>query len=127
MVIQQNNERKTTSTAEQAAISRLAAAIPKALVSCGTDLIIKMFADLDTVFFGGLLRGRVRVSWSTREDYAKIAALARDGGASLALCQWLKPGFCQISLSAEKILRYAEDWNLFEVMWATLLHEMSVS
>ena len=35
----------------------------------GLDIIIKMFADIDRVFFMGVLKGNVRVRWEDRQNF----------------------------------------------------------
>ena len=82
-----------------------------------------MFSDMDVVFFGGVLKGNVRVKWAGFEEFVVLDTVAGSDRQSLAFCQWLQPGFCQIMLSANALLCGAEGHNLFEWVWATMLHE----
>lgn len=114
-----NNLRRTLSSYETDAIRRLKHAIFNVSRSpWGLDLIIKMFLDLDAVFFGGVLRGYVCVSWRARSFFPDAE---RSLGTTWS-CS--RPGHAVIYLNAEEIILGP---NPFPNMCATMLHEMCVS
>ena len=118
-VVACNNLRRTLSAYEQDAICRLKHAIFNVSRSpWGLDLIIKIFLDLDAVFFGGGLRGYVCVSW-------RASTFFFDAERSLGTT-WScsRPGHAVIYLNAEEIVLGPRP---FPNMCRTMLHEMCVS
>ena len=114
-----NNLRRTLSSYEQDAIRRLKHAVYNASRRpWGLDLIIKMFLDLDAVFFGGVLRGYVCVSWSARTSFFDAE---RSFGTTWSCSS---PGHAVIYLNAEEIVLGPSP---FPNMCRTMLHEMCVS
>ena len=114
-----NNPRRTLSSYEHDAIRRLKHAVYNASRRpWGLDLIIKMFLDLDAVFFGGVLRGYVCVSWRARTFFF-------DAERSLGTTRSCSsPGHAVIYLNVEEIDLGP---TRFQNMCRTMLHEMCVS
>lgn len=86
------------------------------LSNWGPDLIIKMFADLDLVFFKGKLLGDAVVGWRdiSMDRYAE--------------CWSLPHGQARINLNrAPLCMRLPGDAPEFFQMFGTMLHEMCVS
>ena len=120
---QNDTKRITPILFETGAIKRLlwAASCAQGGLILGPDVVIKAFADLDLVFFGGRLRNHVTVQWR-----ADIHAPGRVWGT----CERPRrgeEGQCRIKLNASMIFK--EAWtqrtrNPFESMMGTLLHEM---
>lgn len=116
-IVQQNDFRRRPPSYEREAIRRLFDAVHDAArYSWGSDLVIKSFLDLDTVFFGGALRGYVRVSWKGREGFGD------EEQGHTTDCSRTKHAL--INLNAEAILL---DSDPFKSMFSTVLHEMCVS
>ena len=118
-ICKHNAPGRTLSDEENKAVDRLCTMIDNALRgSWGPDVVIKCFHDLDTVFFGGKLKGHVRITWSPPGEFQgqKGYARTRHLGHHKALIQlnaeliFLKPGHYY-----ETPLR----WTL-----ACMLHEM---
>ena len=86
----------------------------------GPDLIIKCFPDLDTVFFGGLLRGNVTISWGGPGD----RFFHED---SLGVTIPIDPSRAEIVLNGKTVLLDPFEDDPFRTMFATTLHEMCVS
>ena len=85
------------------------------------DIVVKAFADLDRVFFGGRLRGNVTVQW--------VKEIDREERSSDVFGETsrFRNGQCRIVLNATKIL--LQRWkrvgnNSVASMFGTLLHEM---
>lgn len=79
------------------------------------DVIIKMFADLDLVFFNGRLLGNVYVRWDNTER--EISGETVYVGSNRA----------SIRLNSYRIFRMRRVYTSFKLMVATMLHEMCVS
>lgn len=129
-LILQNQTDKAVQPAERGAIGRLQRIFEdiKHSGTYGPDLAIKAFNDLDLVFFGGYLRGRVRVRWSTcstdsdlqnrtvpRDSHSCPYGFARKG-------RFLQRGEVHIVLNAGLI--FFMEYSPLELMVSTLLHEM---
>ena len=117
-VIRINDHRRIKSSNEQLAVNNLLDAVEFPTEDWMPDLIIKMFPDLDTVFFGGWLVGKVRVGWS--QDADKV------NDHILGVTQYdLEAGLCSIWLNAKLNL---VDRDVYKTpgksMWAVMLHEM---
>ena len=125
-VMVQNDERRRPPIAEIDAISNLANVVGDRTYRYHPDLVIKAFNDLDTVFFGGRLRGNVLVSWANSMECAEIE---RDIGKFFGCTESISPeekGQARISLNARGIfLENFEDENPLRAMFCTLLHEVS--
>ena len=125
-VMVQNDARRRPSTAEIYAISNLGNVVGDRTFRCHPDLVIKVFNDLDTVFFGGRLRGNVIVSWANSMECAEIE---RDVGKFYGCTESRSPeekGQARISLNARKMfLENFQDENPLRAMFCTLLHEVS--
>ena len=63
-VLLQNDKRRAIPPVEQDAVSSLCSIVQLSTKDIiGPDLVIKAFADLDTIFFGSRLRGNILLSW----------------------------------------------------------------
>lgn len=82
----------------------------------GPDLAIKVFRDLDRVFFAGKLYGRCSVQWDDLDEvYATAYSLLR------------RPGVALILLSVRGIILMTPKDAMLRQLFKTLLHEMCVS
>ena len=114
-LVQHNDPRRRPSSSEREAIRRLSDAVYDAgRYGWGPDLAIKSFLDLDTVFFGGALRGYVGVSWEHRECF-------NDDGEVQGHTSGVQEAM--VTLNAEAILM---ETHSFLLMFSTVLHEMCV-
>ncbi|MCJ1455673.1 hypothetical protein MMC28_006029 [Mycoblastus sanguinarius] len=120
--VHQNTRKRKRSPKEQDAIDRLFGAVIEAEKDWTPDLIIKMFADLDIVFFGGHLRGNVFVKWYKPKSYAKRAMDPQPHSWGCTL--FPTPGMAHICLNAKQILVDSIIKSPFRQMWSTMLHEM---
>ena len=112
--------------AEKAAIRRLETCIT-AVEAGDHDRIPKtidyILNDLDTIFFGGVLEGKVSISWGGHDDYA----LGGDKESLLwGYAQSERRGHCEIGLN-KGFLEILGSSILLQEVWSTLLHEMCVS
>lgn len=99
---------------EWAAMERLTSGVNKAARSRYTpDLIIKMFADLDLVFFNGRLLGNVIIKW-----HVIGPRIFGDTGPK-------RVNQAGIRLNPDEIFIRSD--NAFQRMFGTMLHEMCVS
>lgn len=122
-VMRWNDEKRAPPREELEMIRQLAVTVHDAEKNTlfHADIVVKAFADLDRVFFGGRLRGNVTVQW--------VREIARDEGEK-GIYGETKPfrnGQCRITLNATKIL--LQRWrkvgnNSVASMFGTLLHEM---
>lgn len=111
-IFEHNDPRRKPDKYERGAIERLSNAIEAGRHGdWSPDLIIKAFCDLDTVFFGGRLRGHVCVRW--QPDWSPPAS-----GETV----YLGDGKCSIRLNADDLL--LKHPRAFERMFLTTLHEM---
>jgi len=116
------NSEKKPSPAKRAAIDRLLAAIALPTVEWEADIIIKMFSDLDTVFFDGYLTGNASVRWAPSENftYPESSPMPPWGQYFPA-----GRGLCRILLNADTIPSKYLDFYTFtpgKQMWSTMLH-----
>lgn len=88
----------------------------------GPDLPIEVFADLDLVFFGKMLRDNVRVRWAKEGDHPLFARPKKVWGLAKCLPE---QGQCLVILKAGVLLRQRnhEDDPLGDML-GVLLHEM---
>lgn len=122
-----NEPRRTIPTLEAAAISRLQKSIKSfdaRKETHGPDFLIKAFLDLDTVFFGGFLRGNVKVKWNSD---ATDPYLEKKSPLGYCNMPWTDGESRQthITLNARALLEMTvnvDPW-LYDAI-ATLLHEM---
>lgn len=87
----------------------------------GPDLAVKVFADLDLLFFGGRLRDHVRVRWIKASEHPRFAAAPTRLWATTTRLPG--HGKCLILMNADYHLRQKNDDPL-RAMFGTLLHEM---
>ncbi|CAD6566676.1 MAG: hypothetical protein ASARMPREDX12_008790 [Alectoria sarmentosa] len=120
-IMRWNDEKRAPPRDELAIIRDLTIAVHDAEKNLhfGPDLVIKTFADLDRIFFGGRLRGHVAVSW--------VSNLSSGTRGAYGVTEFHKPGSCHIKLSAEAIL--LQKWtkvgkNPVATSFGTTLHEM---
>lgn len=72
-ILWQNDPNRKVSILEKVAISHLSDSIQSFNAekeTHGPDFAIKVFPDLDTIFFGGSLRGNVKVRWDSEKTKA---------------------------------------------------------
>lgn len=120
---------------EDRAIDRLTTALEEVDLPSGWTpaLIIKMFPDIDTVFFGGALLGKVLIRWQAA-DYDNNYNRRSEGADRAPTC-WLEnpgkgssdiaDGQCRIWMNAAEIFRQLED--PFKLTWRLLLHNLVLS
>ena len=112
-MIKQNDRPPTPK--EHAAIARLHSALSKVnMDDWPPELSIKMFSDLDIVFFGGWLLGNTTVEWSDNCG----------GPLTWAATALPMTGKAHIMLNAKSILIRPIRSTPAKQSWATLLHEM---
>lgn len=126
-VMVQNDERRRPSFAEDDAISNLANVVHDRTYRYHPDIVIKAFDDLDTVFFGGRLRGNVLVSWANSAECAEIEREIGEFFFGCTQCSYPEEkGQARILLNARAMfLENFEDENPLRAMFCTLLHEVS--
>ena len=130
----QNDQRRTHSPAEHVAIANLQYLVRiSAERRIGPDIVVKAFADLDAVFFGGRLRGNVVVSWASD---ARATSLNEQRNLPPAHPWWgVAPfrypgedGQCRIEFCARVMFlppaTTACDLDPLKRMVETMLHEM---
>ena len=107
----------------------------------GPDVVFKAFEDINIVFFGGMLRHRIRLLWCSKDDMiandpahpdemrlvgglssGRIKHLAHKDSEDLMVVGHAK--FSIISLNAALILLGPYKSNKWDMMWGILLHEM---
>ena len=81
----------------------------------GPDLIIKMFADLDLIFFHGKLLGNVLVRWRVLEPGVLGSTKPFEGNQA------------GIQLNPKMVFDFQRSESPFQMMFGTMLHEMCVS
>lgn len=129
-----NDTKRMPPPEESAAIQRLykAVSLTREGYFYSADIVIKMFVDLDLVFFGGNLKGNVLLEW------AKSGTLENNTLAVTDLrCNEKERGQCRIILNRERTLLEGlctcEECSSPEEIWwrtpldcimHTLLHEM---
>lgn len=119
-VFDHNDPKRVPSAAEDEAIKRLKTGFKNAATErWGPDLPIKMFCDLDKVFFGGRLKGNVCLTWNPDRLFPRSPS-----GTVLGITMYLGKGQCAILLNADHILLRPKENSRFVCMFATLLHEM---
>ena len=124
----QNDDRRIRSSAENTAIFNLIHMVRSHSEGrrYGPDIVIKAFKDLDTVFFGGRLRGNVYIMWA---DEYMIGSLQM-AHAVWGVCQRPRRGErgqVRIVLNADTIFRKELSdivVSPLERMFGVLLHEV---
>ncbi len=125
-LIDHNDRRRYPSSREQDAIRRLVFALEDANSGLwGADLIFKCFFDLDIVFFGGVLRGNVRLAWGDGDQWDEIEDEAQK--PVLGVTSPVRPGRADLFLSARGLLLNPTANGSLRCMFTTTLHEMCVS
>ena len=123
----QNDERRRPSFAERTAIPNLAYVIHDRNYRYHPDIVVKVFNDLDTVFFGGRLHGNVIVSWANSTQRAELRK--EIGSRFLGSTQGNLPGEqgqARICLNPrEMFLENLANEIPLRAMFCTLLHEVS--
>lgn len=117
-IVAWNHDHRVPGEAERAAINRIKAAVDTPTDEWGPDIIIKMFLDIDLVFFKGWLRGNVTIQWSmeTSHNGQELWGFTSPSG---------RRGQCGIFLNAFTIfLAATAAFTSGKGMWATMLHEM---
>lgn len=110
-------------SAVHAAVTRLRAALR--IHDWKPDLVIKAFTDLDTVFFGGKLRGHTTIHWYGASWWMQHLRSPQGHNRFLGCTYYLDRRKARIHLNAWKIL--LDTRNAKAVMWGVMLHEMIVS
>ena len=112
----ETRRREDFSRSELDAMNRLSAVVECAATGSWTpDVIVKMFADLDLVFFNGRLLGNVYVRWDN---------VRRENFGETAYCDFNR---ALIRLHSKGIFRVRRVYTSFKLMFSTMLHEMCVS
>lgn len=125
-LVEHNNLRRSPPPHERDAIRRLSSAVDNAMSGdWGPDLIIKCFIDLDTVFFGGLLRGNVTLDWGDPADWIMLELEVGEG--TLGVTIPVPHGRAEIVLNARTVLLDPFKSDPLRTMFATTLHEICVS
>ena len=121
-VLRWNDEKRAPPREELEIIRRLAIAVHDAENNAlfSPDIVVKAFADLDQIFFGGRLRGNVFVQWAKQIDPNRKGGILGQTGD-------IRTGQCRITLNAELLL--LQRWskagkNPVASTFGTLLHEM---
>lgn len=125
-LIEQNDPRRPRSPHEQFIIQNLRRAVFEARSGFWhPDLIIKCFWDLDTIFFGGVLRGNVRIAWQDGGDFVVVFGQQR---IFLARTLPLRGGRADIFLNATRIiLNPPAGLDPLEGLFESTLHEVRFS
>jgi hypothetical protein len=126
-LIRHNDLKRQVPHKEQAAIDRLLSLIKNVESGCewGSDIPIKLFADLDLVLFGGKLRGNVCVKWMTCDSAPRYRSLRVEDVFGLTTHPRIsEKGQCYISLNADTLLNDGTSLAVFQAILCTLLHEM---
>lgn len=101
---------------ERAAMKRLTAGVEQsAELGWGPDLIVKMFADLDLVFFNGKLLGNVCIFWQILSPIVVGDTLRLPGNQA------------RIRLNPQQMFLSPHVESPFKAMFSAMLHEMCVS
>lgn len=122
-----NDLKRQVPSEEQAAIDRLLDLIKNVEGGWewGPDIAIKCFADLDLVFFGGKLRGNVRVKWISCAKSTRYRVLRVQESFGLTEHPRIfERGHCCIILNTDTLLNDDRSLLWFRAMFSTLLHEM---
>jgi len=124
-MITQNEKGKKLGSREGAALRRLIHAVENYNdgYPYGPDLAIKVFDDLDIVFFGGLLRNNVLVTWTNCQWDDNFACNSAGCSYGYTLNRHSSGGQAYIRLNAKKLFNDARSCP-FQAMMCTLLHEM---
>ncbi|MCJ1265189.1 hypothetical protein MMC22_005064 [Lobaria immixta] len=107
-------------SAVHAAVTRLREALR--IHDWKPDLVIKAFTDLDTVFFGGKLRGHITIHWRRASWWMQHFRSPQGYHRCMGTTQYLDRQKAKIHLNAWRILldtHYAKT-----AMWGVMLHEM---
>lgn len=93
----------------------------------GVDLPIKAFHDLDRAFFGGYMKGRVRVRWKgSRENLYEVMGPYYSGtyGITVDIGRNRPVPIAEIILNARLMFLTPTPHSKWREMWGTILHEM---
>ena len=125
----QNDERRILSPAEKTSIFNLITAVRSGSrgYRYGPDIVIKAFKDLETVFFGGRLRGNVCVQWADVYMY-EMQHIANTFWGVCQSPRRRERGQVRIVLNANAIFRKELSdtvVSLLERIFSVLLHEVS--
>ncbi len=93
--------------------------------SWGSDIIIKMFGDIDRVLFGKSLLGYCTIAWMSKDAF--VQAGQRPTTRGLTCVRFDCSGMAHVKLNADEILLRTAPGKAFQVLWKTSLHEMIVS
>lgn len=120
-IVNHNSLSRKPGWGERMAINRIDGGLYRAdRHGFGPDLAIKMFKDLDTIFFDGYLKGRVNVRWCAENYFHRPGV---NGTTSPR-----QRGQASIRLNANCILlQKTTERGRLELMFAVLLHECCVS
>jgi hypothetical protein len=113
---------KTPTRAQQQCVARLKSAWTD--IDWSPDVAIKSFFDLDTVYFGGLLREKCRLKWKESEVGMRTELGRHDFGKTWADETGDVPT-ARVVVNAEKCLKDAAcGEEAIRETFGTLLHEM---
>lgn len=122
-ILRWNDEKRAPSREESEIIQRLSTTIREVGKDFrfGPDLLIKTWADLDSLFFAGRLRDHVLVRWVKRIDgglYGHMQFYESETTKGLIEMS------AEVNLLPQKWRRWGEDYNPVVNMFSTILHEM---
>ena len=134
-ILWHNDPCRTIMPAETAAITRLQNLLQAFKIEkyeFAPDLAVKIFSDLDTVIFGGKLKGSVMVKWYFMEERDPTLTVIDEDGNAL---QGVALGFCsktrswergqrRIFLNAHSVLESQHHQTWLEMVRGAMLHEM---
>ncbi|KAI4162245.1 MAG: hypothetical protein LQ342_004113 [Letrouitia transgressa] len=113
------DDSKRLSKSEMAAVERLAEGMR--MDKWGADIIIKMFADIDALFFMGRLTNSVSIKWASPRDFTKVYGIGLTHGFTI----YEGGKLSHIMLNSLSMIGRA-DIDPFSFMWMVVLHEMVV-
>ncbi|KAI4216098.1 MAG: hypothetical protein LQ351_001596 [Letrouitia transgressa] len=113
------DDSKRLSKSEMAATERLAEGMK--MDQWGADIIIKMFADIDTLFFMGRMTKSVSIKWAGPKEFARAYGIGLTHGYTVYQGGQLS----HIILNSLSMIGRG-DIDPFSFMWMVVLHEMVV-
>ncbi|KAK4695621.1 hypothetical protein P7C71_g2166, partial [Lecanoromycetidae sp. Uapishka_2] len=129
-IVWRNKEDRRLTTTESNAIDRLSEALQPIhqMEGWSPDIFIKMFPDIDTVFFGGALLGNVLIKWESPDS--KFFEQSDDvDQPPICVIEFpqtddndLADGQCRIWINAENVFMYALD--PFNLTWMLLMNKL---
>ncbi|KAL9611755.1 MAG: hypothetical protein Q9167_003603 [Letrouitia subvulpina] len=113
------DDSKRLSKSEMAAVEKLAEGMR--MDKWGADIIIKMLADIDALFFMGRLTKSVSIQWASPKEFGKLHGFGLTHGFTM----YQGGKLSHIVLNSLTMIGRL-DIDPFSFMWAVVLHEMVV-